>query len=87
MEYRELNTHLYPISVFGDLEMIYYIRNNIKTSNPLWNIMIKYFNDEEITSDDLLDIKNIDYCDNIELYYGIPIAIFCMEQMVSKMLV
>lgn len=86
MEYRELNTHLYPISVFGDLEMIYYIRNNIKTSNPLWNIMIKYFNDEEITSDDLLDIKNIDYCDNIELYYGIPIAIFCMEQMVSKML-
>ena len=48
--------------------------------------MKAYFNDEEITSDDLLDIKNIDYCDNIELYYGIPIAIFCMEQMVSKML-
>ena len=86
MEYSHLNTHLHSISIFGDLEMIYYIRNNIKTSNPLWNVMIKYFNDEEITSDDLLDIKNIDYCDNIELYYGIPIAIFCMEQMVSKML-
>ena len=85
MEYSHLNTHLHSISIFGDLEMIYYIRNNIKTSNPLWNVMIKYFNDEEITSDDLLDIKNIDYCDNIELYYGIPIAIFCMEQMVSKM--
>ena len=86
MEYSHLNTHLHSISIFGDLEMIYYIRNNIKTSNPLCNVMIKYFNDEEITSDDLLDIKNIDYCDNIELYYGIPIAIFCMEQMVSKML-
>ena len=86
MEYSHLNTHLHSISIFGDLEMIYYIRNNIKTSNPLWNVMIKYFNDEEIASDDLLDIKNIDYCDNIELYYGIPIAIFCMEQMVSKML-
>ena len=86
MEYSHLNTHLHSISIFGDLEMIYYIRNNIKTSNPLWNVLIKYFNDEEITSDDLLDIKNIDYCYNIELYYGIPIAIFCMEQMVSKML-
>ena len=86
MEYSHLNTNLHSISIFGDLEMIYYIRNNIKTSNPLWNIMIKYFNDEDITSDDLLNIKNIDYCDNIELYYGIPIAIFCMEQMVSKML-
>ena len=86
MEYSHLNTNLHSISIFGDLEMIYYIRNNIKTSNPLWNIMIKYFNDEDITSDDLLEIKNIDYCDNIELYYGIPIAIFCMEQMVSEML-
>ena len=86
MEYSHLNTNLHSISIFGDLEMIYYIRNNIKTSNPLWDIMIKYFNDEDITSDDLLEIKNIDYCDNIELYYGIPIAIFCMEQMVSKML-
>ena len=86
MEYARLNTKLHSISIFGDLEMIYNIRNNIKTSNPLWNIMIKYFNDEDITSQDLLDIKNIDYCDNIELYYGIPIAIFCMEQMVSKML-
>lgn len=86
MEYAHLNTKLHSIDIFGDLEMIYNIKNNIKTSNPLWNIMIKYFNDEDITSDDLLEIKNIDYCDNMELYYGIPIAIFCIEQMVSKML-
>ena len=66
--------------------MLYYIRNNIKTNNPLWNIMIKYFNNESITSDDLLNIKNIDYYDNMELYYGIPIAIYCMERMVESML-
>ena len=48
--------------------------------------MIKYFNNESITSDDLLNIKNIDYYDNMELYYGIPIAIYCMERMVESML-
>lgn len=87
MEYAHLNTRLHSISVFGDLEIIYYIRNNIKTSNPLLNIMIKYFNGESVTSEDLLQLKNIDYCDNIELYYGIPIAIFCMEKMMLNILV
>ena len=86
VEYAHLNTSCHSISIFGDLEMLYYIRNNIKTNNPLWNIMIKYFNNESITSDDLLNIKNIDYYDNMELYYGIPIAIYCMERMVESML-
>ena len=86
VEYAHLNTSCHSISIFGDLEMLYYIRNNIKTNNPLWNIMIKYFNNESITSDDLLNIKNIDYYDNMELYYGIPIAIYCVERMVESML-
>lgn len=86
MEYDHLNSNLHCINIFGELEMLYYIRNNIKTSNPLWNIMIKFFNNESLTSNDLLEIKNIDYCDNMDLYYGIPIAIYCMEYMVDSML-
>ena len=86
MEYAHLNTRYHSIDIFNDLEMLYYIKNNIKTDNALWNIMIKYFNNESIISNDLLEIKNIDYCENMELYYGIPIAIYCMERMVESML-
>ena len=86
MEYAHLNTRYHSIDIFNDLEMLYYIKNNIKTNNALWNIMIKYFNNESIISNDLLEIKNIDYCENMELYYGIPIAIYCMERMVESML-
>ena len=86
MEYSRLNARLHSINIFNDLEMLQYINNNIKTSNPLYNIMIKYFNDEDLNSEDLTAIKNIDYCNNIELYYGIPIAIYCMEHMISKLL-
>lgn len=86
-EYARLNTNLHCINIFGDeLDILYYIRNNIKTSNVLYNIMIEYFNNEDITEDDLKQLKNLDYCDNMELYYGIPIAIFCMEKMISNMI-
>ena len=86
MEYAKLATLHYSINIFGDLDLIYNIRNNIKTGNILVDILIKFFNDENITSDDLLMLKNIDYCDNIELFYGIPIAIFCLEQIISNMM-
>lgn len=85
MKYDNSNPLCYSINIFGDIDILYYIRNNIKTGNCMQDIMIKYFNDEEITSDDLNNLKNIDYCSNAELFYGIPITIFCLEKIISKM--
>ncbi len=85
MKYENLCTTLHSINIFGDLDILYYIRNNIKTNNIMTNIMIKYFNDEEITKNDLVSLKNIDYHNNADLYYGIPITIFCLEKMISNM--
>ena len=48
--------------------------------------MIKYFNHEEITFEDLHALKNIDYCSNKELFYFIPITIFCLENIIINLL-
>ena len=85
MEYNSLNSNLYPIQVFP-LDILDIIRNNNKTTNVLLDIMIKYFNDENITMDDLNGMKNIDYYNNMELYYYIPIAIYCIESTISNIL-
>lgn len=85
MEYSHLNTKLHSINIF-DLDILKNIRDNIKTGKIMTDIMIKYFNNEPITHEDLHMLKEIDYCENMELYYGIPITIFCLEKIIINIL-
>lgn len=88
MEYAHLNDKFYNISIFDNLDIVYMIKKNIKTEdNVIVNIIIKYFNNEDVTLNDLKCLKQINYCDNIELYYYIPIAIFCLEKIITSLLV
>ena len=84
--YRHLNgafciTDMFEDPGFGDK-----IKNNEKTDNILKNIVIKYFNGEEITNDDLKELKHIDYYNSALLYYTIPMVIFCIENQIQNML-
>lgn len=57
----------------------YYVdRNNI------YDIIIKYFNDMEITSEDIQNIDRLHYIDTITLFYCIPMIIFILEQEILK---
>ena len=47
-----------------------------------YNIIIKYFNDMDITEDDIKSIEKIDYENNPTLFYAIPTIIFCLQRIV-----
>ena len=84
MEYNHLNAKFFYINIFDDPDFTNKIKNKEYTSHELKNLIVKYFNDEDITLEDLHKLKHIDYMNNKEFYYGIPFAIFCIEQQIAK---
>lgn len=52
----------------------------------IYNIFIKYFNDKDITEEDLNCIDRIDYNDSMEIFYMVPLLIFCLEQFAKNTL-
>lgn len=86
MEYSTLYRNLYQINIFNDTDILNDIRNKCYGDSPFFNIMIKYFNDENISQEDVDNLKNIDYYPNSDLFYGIPIAIFCLEKSIINLL-
>lgn len=67
-------------------DLIYNIENNIKYTEckyTIFNIVIKYFNNEEITKEDIEAFDCIGWDACIELFYGIPIIIFCIEKYID----
>lgn len=54
--------------------------------NRIYNIIIKYFNNMDISDEDI-DILDLDIYNNIVLFYIIPSIIFCIEQYIQKMMV
>lgn len=86
MEYRRLLPGLYPINIFNDPGFTTKISDNEKTTSIMKNILIGYFNDESLSEDTLTELTHIDYCENRELFYMIPITIFCLEQYLVQML-
>lgn len=53
----------------------------------LHNIIIKYFNDENISKDDLKNLEYLDFVeDDIDLFYYIPCVIYIMEQEIRSIL-
>ena len=62
------------------------IINNIKTGNVMKDILIGYFNNEKVTEKQLEDLKHIDYMNNCELYYLIPITIYILDKYIQNTL-
>ena len=51
-----------------------------------YNIIIKYFNNKDIVLEDITCLEYIDYLDNINLFFAIPMLIFCIEYTIKKMM-
>lgn len=55
--------------------------------NDIWyNIIIKYFNNEKITEDELNSIDNIEYNSSMKFFYLIPLLILCLEKSIENTL-
>ncbi|MGL5330907.1 MAG: hypothetical protein ACRDD7_16710 [Peptostreptococcaceae bacterium] len=68
------------------LERIKYNTKYTEHSDLYKNIIIKFMNDENICDDDIDALEFLDYKQNIELFYNIPIIIFAIETLVKKLL-
>jgi hypothetical protein len=68
-------------------DLLVKINDNILYDNDaLYNIIIKYFNNSEITRDDIYKLDNINYENNIKLFYSLPCVIFCLESYIKSLL-
>lgn len=89
MDYRNLNNKFYLINIFDDPEFADIIKGNKQVDDMSWvmkNIIIKYFNQEEINTEYLKKLKHIDYMQNKELFYLIPMVIFCIDKTIEDIL-
>jgi hypothetical protein len=83
MIYKGINN---DIIIFED-EFLNKISNNTLYDNDvLYNIIIKYFNDTTMDEDDIKNISNINYDNNLKLYYTLPCAIFCLERYIKSLM-
>lgn len=87
MEYEHISSKFHIIDIFNDPKFMDKIRNNEKTDNNiLKDIIISYFNNEAIDKTMLEKLEHVDYMENEDLYYLIPLVIYCIEQSIIKML-
>ena len=86
MEYVRTNNRFYIINIFDDPDFGNKIKNNTKTGNVMKDILIGYFNNESISSEQLENLKHIDYMNNVELYYLIPIIIYILDKYINDAL-
>lgn len=84
----------YACTCFPD-EMVYDIQDHklleniedLNQKNQLWkNIIIKYFYDDNFTTDEVNSILEMDFNDSIQAFYTIPLLIFCLESYIEKAL-
>lgn len=84
-----MNTYADEVPIVN-LDLVDRIKNNkiydVYNSDTYKNIIIKYFNHDLIDKDDIKALDEIDYCDNIDLYYNIPIIIFILEYYIKESL-
>lgn len=88
VEYYEIKytgTAYYTNIPVVDLELIKHIKSNdLYMDDNYKNIIIKYFNNEYPTKEDVYSISLIDLQDNIELFYNIPIIIYILERYITE---
>ena len=83
MEYVRTNNKFYIIDIFDDPDFGNKIKNNIKTGNVMKDILIGFLNGESVTEKHLEQLKHIDYMNNAELYYLIPITIYILDKYIQ----
>lgn len=87
MTYHNLDARFFYISIFDDPDFKNRIMDKKYTQdNILKDIIIKYFNNEKISKEDLDKLAHTDYKDNKTFYYQIPMVIFCIEQQLQAAL-
>ena len=87
MTYHNLDARFFYISIFDDPDFKNRIMDKKYTQdNILKDIIIKYFNNEKISKEDLDKLAHTDYKDNKTFYYQIPMVIFCIEQQLQAVL-
>lgn len=86
MEYVRTNNRFYLIDIFDDPNFGNKIINNTKTGNVMKDILIGFFNNDAISSEQLEALKHIDYMNNSELYYLIPITIYILDKYIQDTL-
>lgn len=79
-----------PVPIF-DPQVIGFIKENqlfeYDGENAVYNIIIKYMNHQDVTIDDLIPYEKIEEFDSTERnYFLIPMAIFCIEYYIHKLL-
>lgn len=84
-DYRTLRFTAFNINIFDDKDFTRKIKDNTKTGNVLLDIIIGYFNNEDITSEQINEIEHIEYDTVSILYYTIPMVIFIMEKYIAKL--
>jgi len=84
MTYKDLNARFFLINIFDDPEFTNKIRKHTLTDHPLKDIVIKYFNNELVSIDDLKKLQHMDYLVDKEFYYGIPFAIYILKRQLNE---
>lgn len=80
------NPNRYIIENF-DIDLIERIyRNELYKNENYVNIIIKYFNNIEFDLDDIYSIEDIEYEQNITLFYHIPILIYILNNKIKNIL-
>ena len=54
--------------------------------NGIYNIIIKYFNNELIDETDYYNLEKMDFDDSIKFFYLLPVVILCLEDFVKSTL-
>ena len=54
--------------------------------NDLDNIIIKYFNDIDLSRKDIMAMDNIDYRDSYELFFKLPVILYIVEYYIKKLM-
>ena len=87
MDYSHLNSKFHIIDIFDDPSFMDRVRNNELTTNVLKNIVINYLNGINTIDETILSqLKHVDYMQTPELFYLIPLVIYCIEQVIMNML-
>lgn len=69
-----------------DRELLERIYSGTLGDNSLDNIIIKYFNDIDLNREDIDALEDIDYKDNCELFFKLPVIIYIVEYYIKKLM-
>lgn len=90
IRYFDISPYKTRLQIF-DMDVLEHIRSGILyekgDKNEYYNLWISYFNNTEFIEGNIIDlVKNMDYMDNLNCFYAIPISIFIIEQYIFNLL-